>query len=329
MGNYIYGRAEAYVVKILGLGPSGAALGAALGKAAVVERSGHYFKACGEAVPVETPMVGREYVVDRVRRYRFFSGDRLIGEVSYSKPRWYILDKAAWVESLRSAIEAEGLEDGVAVDARGPYASRGEKLIVAMAYVEGMRGEDETADFIYPPGLTGFFWIFPHGGVYNVGGGFLGVRDPTPLVKEFAARLGGRIRLLRGAPLTVMPQIDLGVEGSYKIGEAAGLVYPLTGEGIRPGVLSALALAEALRTRRPLDEYRRRVKRIVDQIELQKRLLSLAARLAARGGSISLLADDALLRDYIEEELSARGLFLALAKRPGAAARLVAALLRR
>jgi hypothetical protein len=90
-----------------------------------------------------------------------------------------------------------------------------------------------------------------------------------------------------------------------------------------------LALAEALKTRRPLEEYRRRVERIVGQIELQKRLLALAARLAAKGGSVSLLADDALLRSYIEEELSARGLFMALARRPGAAARLVAALLRR
>jgi flavin-dependent dehydrogenase len=317
------------VVKILGLGPSGAVLGVALGRATAVERSRRYFKACGEAVPVETPMVSREFVVDKVRRYRFFSGDRLIGEVSYGRPRWYIIDKAAWVEALRSAVGVDDGNDGVVVDARGPYASRGVRLIVAMAYVEGVRREAETVDFIYPPGLTGFFWIFPHGGLYNVGGGFLGVEDPTHLVREFAERLGGRVRLLRGAPLTVMPEVDLGAEGAYRVGEAAGLVYPLTGEGIRPGVISALALAEALKTRRPLEEYRRRVERIVGQIELQKRLLALAARLAAKGGSVSLLADDALLRSYIEEELSARGLFMALARRPGAAARLVAALLRR
>lgn len=317
------------MVKILGLGPSGAALGSALGEAAVEERNKHYYKACGEAVPVETPLVSREFVVDKVRRYRFFLGDSPIGEVSYGKPRWYIVDKSAWVESLRAAIRPGGEDDGIVVDARGPYASRGEKLIVVMAYVEGIKRDDETADFIYPPGLAGFFWIFPHGGLYNVGGGFLGVADPTPLVKNFVSKLGGRIKILKGAPLTVMPEVDLGIEGRYKVGEAAGLVYPLTGEGIRPGVISALALADSLGTRKPLDEYRRKIAPVVKQIQLQKRLLRLASKSISRGGGISMLADDALLRDYIEEELSARGLFLALAKRPLAAARLVAALLRR
>lgn len=316
------------MVRVLGLGPSGAALGSALGSAIAVDPNKRYYKACGEAVPVETPFVSREFVVDVVRRYRFFLGEGQIGEVSYSRPRWYIVDKAAWVESLRASIRP-GEDDGVVVDARGPYASRGGKLIVAMAYVEGVRRDDETADFIFPRGLTGFFWVFPHGGVYNVGGGFLGVDNPVPLVEEFVSKLGGRIRLIKGAPLTVMPEVDLGSEGRYKVGEAAGLVYPLTGEGIRPGVISALALAESLRTKRPLDEYKRRMAPIIRQIQLQRRLLRLASRLVSSGGGISLLAEDALLRDYIEEELSARGLFLAAAKRPLAAAKLVAALLRR
>ncbi len=317
------------MVRILGLGPSGAALGSALGEALAVDPNKRYYKACGEAVPVETPLVSREFVVDAVRRYRFFLGKREIGEVSYGKPRWYIVDKAAWVESLRATIRPSEDDDDVVVDARGPYASRGGKLIVAMAYVEGVRRDDETADFIFPPGLTGFFWVFPHGGLHNIGGGFLGVDNPIPLVKEFASRLGGRIKLIKGAPLTVMPEVDLGVEGRYKVGEAAGLVYPLTGEGIRPGIISALALADSLGTRKPLDEYRRKMAPVIRQIQLQKRLLRLASRIASSGGGISLLADDALLRDYIEEELSAKGLFLALAKRPIAAAKLVAALLRR
>ncbi|MEM3326671.1 MAG: NAD(P)/FAD-dependent oxidoreductase, partial [Thermoproteus sp.] len=294
------------MVKIIGLGPSGAALGATLGRAMAVERVKRYYKACGEAVPVETPLVSREHVVDKVRRYRFFSGERLIGEISYAKPRWYIIDKEAWVESLRSAFKSDEEDDGVVVDARGPYSSAGIKVTVVMTYVEGIKGEDETADFIYPPGRAGFFWVFPHGDLYNVGGGFLGVGDPTPMVKEFVARLGGRIKALRGAPLTVMPEINLGVENAYRIGEAAGLVYPLTGEGIRPGVLSALALAEALRTKKPLEEYRRRMEPIVKQIEFQKRLLTLASRTVARGGAISVLADDDVLRSYIEENLSAR-----------------------
>lgn len=316
------------MVKIIGLGPSGAALGFLLGSAEVEERVGRYFKACGEAVPVETPLISREFVVDKVRRYRFFLGDRLLGEVSYREPRWYIIEKGAWIDYLRSRI-GPGSSDGVVVDARGPYGSKGKKIVVVMAYVSGIRREEETVDFIFPRNHTGFYWIFPHGSLYNIGGGFLEVEDPTALVREFANKLGGRIINIKGAPLTVLPEIDLGYNGRFRVGESAGLIYPLTGEGIRPGVLSAIALAEALRTKNPLETYRRRVEPIVKQIGLQKRLLLAASAAIKRGGSISAIADGSLLRDYIEENLSLRGLFVALAKRPAAAARLLSALLRR
>lgn len=319
------------MVEIIGLGPAGAALASLLGEADVAERSRRYYKACGEAVPVETPLIPKEFVVDKVRRFKFYLWDREIGEVSYEAPRWYIIDKGSWVEWLRGRARPAGERGGVVVDARGPYADLGGKVVVASAYFRGRRLEDEAAYFIYPRGLTGFFWAFPHGEVYNVGGGFLGVGNPIPPLRDFAERWlgGGELGAVRGAPLTVKPVVDLGGRGRFKIGEAAGLVYPLTGEGIRPAVLSAIALAEALRTKRPLEEYKRRMRGIAGQIKLQRRLLELAARAAASGASISALADDEVLRDYIEEDLSLRGLALSLAKRPGAAATLLRALLKR
>jgi flavin-dependent dehydrogenase len=94
-------------VKVIGLGPSGSAFLRSYGGAVGVERSRRYFKACGEAVPVETPLVDQRYVVDKVRRFVFYSWRKTLGEVSYRAPRWYIVDKQRWVESMRAGA-AEG-----------------------------------------------------------------------------------------------------------------------------------------------------------------------------------------------------------------------------
>ncbi|MFB6490152.1 MAG: NAD(P)/FAD-dependent oxidoreductase [Thermoproteus sp. AZ2] len=318
------------LAKVLGLGPSGSAFVATYRNAIGVDSSRRYFKACGEAVPVETPLVDRRYIVDTVRRYKFYSWRREVGEVAYSRARWHIVEKAQWIESMRrGGASGEGGWD-ILVKAGGPYQSVGEKIIVARAYVEGRRLEDETAYFVFPEAGVGFYWVFPHGGVLNVGGGFLGVSNPVPYVLKFVEEWlgGGRVVDVRGAPLTVRPTILLHDGEGFRIGEAAGLVYPLTGEGIRPGILSALALASALKTKRPLETYRRQLEGIIRQIEFQKRLLGLAQRLAG-GGNLLELADDSVLREYIEENLSAKALFAAVAKKPLEGARLVAAILRK
>jgi len=314
---------------VIGLGPAGSAFLRAYKDASGVDISRRYFKACGEAVPVETPLVDPRFVVDKVKVFRFYHWTSQVGEVAYAKPRWYIVDKERWVEALRPR-EVQAEKGDVVVKAGGPYQSRGVKITVVRAYVAGAKADEETVHFIFPREATGFYWVFPHGGVLNVGGGFLGVENPVPLVRQFVEKwLGeGRVLDVRGAPLTVKPDIVLNDGEGFRIGEAAGLVYPLTGEGIRPGILSALALAEALSTKKPLEEYKRRVKKIVRQVEFQRSLLSLAERLIRRGESLLELAEDGVLREYIEENLSAKTLFIALAKRPRLAAKFIAALIK-
>ncbi|MEM4891238.1 MAG: NAD(P)/FAD-dependent oxidoreductase, partial [Nitrososphaerota archaeon] len=286
-------------VRVVGLGPAGSAFLKFYGRAGGVDRVRRYFKACGEAVPVETPLVDMRHVVDRVRKYKFFYWQREVGEVAYAKPRWYVVNKAAWVDSMRVGAAGAG-EAEVLVKAGGPYQSQGVKITVARAYVDGVRLEEETAYFIFPPESIGFYWIFPRGGVYNVGAGFIGVDNPVPLIHEFIKKWigGGRVLEVRGAPFTIKPRIILHDGEGFRIGEAAGLVYPLTGEGIRPGVLSAIALAEALSSRNPLVAYRKKIQNIIRQIEFQKRILELAQRLSTKGRQLVELVDDAVLRDY-------------------------------
>lgn len=323
--------------RIAGLGPSGVALAITL-KGGVIAGDMHprYFKACGEAVPIETPLIDKRYVVSSIRRFIFYQGEALIGEVSYRRPRWYIVDKSSWIESLRERIKPyEGKEEGepIYIDARGPYSSKGLKIYVARAYIRNHRRQldPEAVYFIYPKGYAGFYWVFPHGDVINVGGGFIGVRNPVPHINRFVGEWlgGGYIEDLRGAPLTVYPEINLGWGRTYRVGEAAGLVYPLTGEGIRPGILSALALASSLGTKDPLRSYYRALSGIIRQIETQKMVLRIAMRIIRRGGSISQLLDESVLRDYIEENISGRTFLTMISRNPAKAVEIVSRLLRK
>jgi flavin-dependent dehydrogenase len=310
------------LIKILGLGPSGSALALLLGKEVkAVDIYPKYYKACGEALPVETPLVGKKYVLNKIRRFAFYLEDRSIGEVSYATPRWYIVDKSSWISSLREEIKsAEEEEEEIRVDARGPYSSKGVKINIVRAYVKGARRsiDPETVYFIYEKGVTGFYWVFPHGEDLNIGGGFLEIRNPVPNIHRFLDRWlgGGSIEDLKGAPLTIYPEIDLGSQGLYRIGEAAGLVYPLTGEGIRPGIESAYALASALSSKKPVESYARALSRIVRQIEIQKRVLRAVVRIVKSGGSVSQLIDNSVLRDYIEENISGRTLLAMISRNP-------------
>lgn len=322
------------MIKILGLGPSGTALALSLGREVrAIDIHPRYYKACGEAVPVDTPMVSKKYVLSKIRRFSFYLEDRVIGEVSYASPKWYIVDKGSWISSMRERIKnSEDNNDGISVDARGPYSSKGVKVNVVRAYVRGYRKniDPETAYFIYERGVAGFYWVFPHGEDLNVGGGFIGVRNPVPSLHRFLGLWlgGGSIMDLRGAPLTIQPEIDLGSYNVFRIGEAAGLVYPLTGEGIRPGIESAIALASALSSRKPLENYTRSISRIVKQIETQKKILRIAVKIIEGGDSISQLIDDSILRDYIEENISGRTLLTMISRRPVKAISLIAKILR-
>lgn len=328
---YIMGS---YLIKILGLGPSGTALALSLGRdVGVIDIHPRYYKACGEAVPVDTPMISKKYVLNKIRRFVFYLEDKAIGEVSYASPKWYIVDKGSWISSMREKIKSsEDTGWEIVVDARGPYSSRGFKANVVRAYVRGYRRniDPEAVYFIYEKGAVGFYWVFPHGEDLNVGGGFLGVRNPVPSIHRFLDLWlgGGSIVDLRGAPLTVQPEIDLGSNKIFRVGEAAGLVYPLTGEGIRPGIESAMALASALSSRRPLENYAKAMSRIIKQIETQKKILRIAVKIIEGGGSISQLIDDSVLRDYIEENISGRTLLTMLFKRPSKAISIVAKILR-
>jgi geranylgeranyl reductase family protein len=116
--------------------------------------------------------------------------------------------------------------------------------------------EADVAQLYFCPDLKGYGWCVAKGGYLNVG---LGREDSHRLsehVEQFRAWLAGR----RGIPAELPGKFNghayvlypesrrrLVDDGVLLIGDAAGLAYPRSGEGIRPAVESALMAAEVIR----------------------------------------------------------------------------------
>lgn len=112
-----------------------------------------------------------------------------------------------------------------------------------------------VAELYFCPDLTGYAWCFRKGRVLNVG---LGREDPRRLgehVSAFCELMKQEGRIPRDTPAqlhghayilyahTVRTLID---DGVLLIGDAAGLAYPQSGEGIRPAIESALIAADVI-----------------------------------------------------------------------------------
>lgn len=103
--------------------------------------------------------------------------------------------------------------------------------------------------------LDGYGWCVPKGRYLNVGLGRRGSRDFATHVKDFIAFLEERRVIRQGAALRwrghaylasgVGPRPLIG-PGVVLIGDAAGLAYPESGEGIRPSIESGRLAAEAI-----------------------------------------------------------------------------------
>ncbi|GAB3452175.1 geranylgeranyl reductase family protein [Actinophytocola sediminis] len=112
-----------------------------------------------------------------------------------------------------------------------------------------------------------YAWVFPVGdGTANVGyGELIGAAPPTRA--QLTERLHDLLPdcppvALRGHRLPLSPgRPDVGAGRVLLAGDAASLINPLTGEGIYYAVRSGLLAGTAAMTARPVDQYRRALRR--------------------------------------------------------------------
>jgi menaquinone-9 beta-reductase len=240
------------------------------------------------------------------------SGARLLTGQAASK---IDRDGAGWIvnDTIRTSmlVGAGGHFCPVArlLDARTPRAT-----LIAAQEVEfaidpqdrkGFTIRNEAPELYFCRDLKGYGWCFRKQGYMNIGFGRLDSRGLPKQTAEFveflehAGRIPPRLNLRwRGHAYLLAGQTGRRVvdDGVMLIGDAAGLAYPQSGEGIRPAIESGLMAAAAIRraagsyTRASLESY---------TADLSKRFgSSLVSRLAAK--SVPAGVSIALARRFLD-----------------------------
>jgi geranylgeranyl reductase family protein len=161
-------------------------------------------------------------------------------------------------------VGADGSSSTVARYLRGGPAPRDDMLVAVRAYFENVDGAVDECDLHFSlDSFPGYAWIFPVSpGVANVGVGMMVDTFPPPAehMRDLLLRLvrtnpGMRERLAsarmvgkpEGWPLvTYDPRLVVVGERVLLVGDAAGLINPMNGEGIQYALSSARFAAETL-----------------------------------------------------------------------------------
>jgi geranylgeranyl reductase family protein len=163
----------------------------------------------------------------------------------------------------RLVVGADGSGSLVARILGGPHP-RADWIVAVRAYYEGVAGREDRADLYFTgESFPGYAWVFPTGAQRaNIGVGMVLETQPPHdrRLKKLLERLlerdaafAGRLAHATladeptGWPLaTYNPSQPLVGDGILLVGDAAGLINPLNGEGIQYGLMSARWAAETI-----------------------------------------------------------------------------------
>ncbi len=145
---------------------------------------------------------------------------------------------------------------------------------------EVMKRFAASSIFIFGEVRKGYLWIFPKAGHLSVGIGTLRREraDLKKTLERVMARYGISLEgaKLRGHPVPIYQRHEtISTKRALLVGDAAGLVDPFTGEGIRMAVKSAQLAAEAIVAGDPA-RYQRAVHREIGRSHLFGRVLASA-----------------------------------------------------
>ncbi len=277
----MHGPREVYDYYIIGGGPAGVALAHYLtkngfrvklfeGRKAVGE------KPCGGGVPPQIQEylpVPKEAVLNVAKSMKVSYEFEELGVWDPGKTLFYMVDRRAYLNEYLSEFDYELGKfvkvsmNGATID--GEHIDK-EKVIIAIGALWRMKERDMIAntiqyviethgvedphqlEFIFFKDLIGYAWIFPLGEKLvkvGIGGLNKSVRELEEMLMVVIEKrnLKGKVLKRDGAPIDMGGlKVDWALEPPYPVGEAIGAVMPLTGEGIRPSIMTAKALSEAL-----------------------------------------------------------------------------------
>ncbi|WP_459212052.1 geranylgeranyl reductase family protein [Aquimarina rhabdastrellae] len=191
----------------------------------------------------------------RLKNYTVYP-DKVVAEISQNGKSKTIIAKMI--------IGADGSSSTVARIFHGQKPSDFDRILAVRAYYEGIEGPQDRCDlFFTEESFPGYYWLFPTGnGNANIGVGMVLKTLPqndthlkellTALIqkdKSLSARVGnGQIKgKIQGWPLaTYNAKKKIIGNRLLLLGDAAGLINSLNGEGIQYALLSARWAADTI-----------------------------------------------------------------------------------
>ncbi|WP_338601551.1 NAD(P)/FAD-dependent oxidoreductase [Sulfolobus tengchongensis] len=307
-------------IAILGGGVAGSTLAYLLSRVnnevIIFDINQSYVKPCGDIVPnVYNPPFNWTQTFG-IKRFSFYIDGEKIYDVEYARTKWLVIDKWAWINNMRKSAKVVVSHDIVlkdfdyVIDSRGPYPMDREVVYTTRAIIETEDFDDE-AILEFDTRYTGFYWIFPSKeNEYNIGAGFLEYKNSKEMLYQYIRRKyrNFKIKDVRGAPISIGNVKNK----KLRIGEARGLVFPLSGEGIRPSAISAEYAFEAIYKERNFDNFMDQKLGVIEKrIRIQRMLLDLY-----RYSSLNLrktfmkvfFKNDVLIDTYLEDKIDLNGL---------------------
>ncbi|BCS92845.1 hypothetical protein L3N51_00734 [Metallosphaera sp. J1] len=204
--------------------------------------------------------IPKEAIYSEIKGFRIFLDNKLISEVRERERLGYIVDKPLLLRKLGEKIDlrlnskvvlhgdkllVNGKEEEAdkVIIATGHYSLSKDVTIPALQYITDLNYDPEMVDMYFYSDLLGYGWIFPDPKGAKIGvGGYASVDFIREKLKTITS---GRILTQHGARVADYGVFEDRLNGSY-IGEALGTVYAVTGEGIRPSIISSKIMADSL-----------------------------------------------------------------------------------
>ncbi|MEM3291795.1 MAG: NAD(P)/FAD-dependent oxidoreductase [Saccharolobus sp.] len=204
--------------------------------------------------------IPKETIISEIKAFRIYLDNKLIFDIRTNNKLGYIIDKPLFLKRLSENVNTQfnskvtqkngkyfvndkPLEADKVIIANGHYSVDKSMTIPAIQYITDYEIDKETVEFYFYSGLLGYAWIFPDREGSKIGiGGYAEIPELKERVKGI---LKGRIKTFHGARVSDHGIIEDRLDGNY-VGEALGAVYAVTGEGIRPSILSSKILADSM-----------------------------------------------------------------------------------
>ncbi len=279
---------------------------------------GRYFKPCGDVVPnIYEPRISWN-VKYKIRNFAFYLDGEKIYDVRYRHTKWNVIDKSAWINSMLDNIKQKIIGNekperenyDTIINAMGPYIMDRKVVYTTRSLVKTEEFNDE-AILEFNSKFTGFYWIFPDSeGIYNIGAGFLEYKNSKELLMQYIRSKLRNYEIVdtRGAPIT----IDQISDRNWRIGEARGLVFPMSGEGIRPSAISAEIAFDALTREKDFNEtLDYRLHKLEKRIKIQHLLLRIYINLneSLRKSMLKAFLKNGVLIDaFLEDKIDFEGI---------------------